>query len=73
MLSERERERNEVSANLKDSNLQMLAVFSEMFAHSRHESPVCGLPLHCPKITYYRTNITLCNILPVLSNILLLY
>lgn len=46
-------------ANLKDSNLQMLAVSSEMFAHSQHEMPVCGLPLHCPYITYYRMNITL--------------
>lgn len=47
-----------MSANLKDSNLQMLAVSSEMFAHSQHELPVCGLPLHCPYITYYRKD---CN------------
>lgn len=62
-----------MSANLKDSNLQMLAVSSEMFAHSQHESPVCGLPLHCPYITYYRMNITLGNLLAVLSNNLILY
>lgn len=48
-----------MSANLKDSNLQMLAVSSEMFAHSQHESPVCGLPLHCPYTTFYRMNFTL--------------
>lgn len=39
----------------------MLAVSSEMFAHSQHESPVCGFPLLCPYITYYRMNITLCR------------
>lgn len=48
-----------MSANLKDSNLQMLAVSSEVFAHSQHELPVCGLPLHCPYITYRRINIIL--------------
>lgn len=58
-----------MSANLKDSNLQMLAVSSEMFAHSQHEPLVCGLPLHSPYITYYRINITLCDS----SNILILY
>ena len=58
---EKERKRSSMSANLKDSNLRMLAVSSEMFAHSQHELLVCGLPLHCPYITYYRMNITQCR------------
>lgn len=46
-----------MSANLKDSNLQMLALSSGVFAHSQHESLVCGLPLHCLYITYYSTDL----------------
>lgn len=53
----REKERDSMSANLKDSNLQMLALSSGVFAHSQHESLVCGLPLHCLYITYYSTDL----------------
>lgn len=55
----RDGEENQMSANLKDSNLQMLAVSSEMFAHSQHESLVCGLPLRCPYAAFYRMKFSL--------------
>lgn len=42
-----------MSANLKGSNLQMLALFGGVFAHSRRDSLVRGLPLRCPYATYY--------------------
>lgn len=48
-----------MSAHLKDSNLQILAVSSGMFAHSQHESAVCGLPLRRPYAAAIRRTRTL--------------
>lgn len=65
----REKARESTSANLKDSNLQMLALSSGVFAHSQHELLVCGLPLHCLYITYYSADLhhTVPNVLILVS------